>query len=459
MDAAAGGDAPTVTDRHPTTDIACPSGADRGVATRRTALYGQPALRFVHAADLHIDSPLVGLACQEGATVAALRIATRTALENLVGLCIDREASFLVVAGDLFDGAWKDFGTGLFFVRQMARLRAADIPVVVARGNHDAESRIPRYLSLPDNVHVLDHERPSRVELEDLGVAIHGQSYPAVRVDNDLTAKYPLAVGGTFNVGVLHTALDGRPGHDTYAPTTTARLVDKGYDYWALGHVHTREVVSKSPWILFPGNLQGRHVRERGAKGATLVEVRDRTVVDASHVPLDVVRFERIHVSVPDDAGADDAMDLAREQLRATLAAIDGRMLAADVVFESETRTHSILARDPERTESDMRAVALDVAADEIWVTRVQTLARRRPDAAVIAGRTDALGRLLHAARAAGSDPSEAEALFVAAGLRATKLDAEIVVDAIPPPEDPIARARFFADVEDLLADRLGSRS
>lgn len=415
------------------------------------------AVRFVHAADLHVDSPLRGLACHEGATVAALRVATRTALGNLVELCLEREASFLVIAGDLFDGAWKDFGTGLFFVRQMARLRAAGIPVIIARGNHDAESRIPRYLPLPENVRVLDPERPERIELEDLGVAIHGQSYPTVRVEEDLTARYPHAVAGTLNVGVLHTALDGRPGHDTYAPTSVARLVDKGYDYWALGHVHAREVVSRTPWIVFPGNLQGRHVKERGAKGATVVEVQGRAIVDVRHEPLDVVRFERVHVAVPQGASAEDAIDLARAELESTLQAAGGRMLAADVAFESEADVHAALGRDPARTASEVRAVALDVGSDAIWVARVQAAARRRPDEALVAARTDALGRLLHAARAAGRDASEAEALLTAAGLRSAKLDAEIVADAIPTPDDPVARARFFAEVEDLLADRLGT--
>src|SRR4051812_29910913 len=112
-------------------------------------------MKFVHAADLHLDSPLRGLDRYEGAPVEQLRGATRRALENLVALCLSEKADFLLLAGDLYDGGWKDYRTGLFFAAQMSRLRAADIPVFFVRGNHDAESNITRSLRLPENVREL----------------------------------------------------------------------------------------------------------------------------------------------------------------------------------------------------------------------------------------------------------------------------------------------------------------
>src|SRR3989442_11412313 len=109
-------------------------------------------MKFVHAADLHVDSPLRGLERYEGAPVDRVRMATRRALENLMQLCLEEEAAFLLLAGDIFDGDWKDYGTGLFFVGQMRRMRAAGIPVYLVRGNHDAASQVTKYLVLPDNV-------------------------------------------------------------------------------------------------------------------------------------------------------------------------------------------------------------------------------------------------------------------------------------------------------------------
>ena len=103
--------------------------------------------------------------------------------------------------------------------------------------------------------------------LEDLGLAVHGQGFAKREVTEDLSSAYPQADPHLFNIGLLHTCLDGKPGHEPYAPCTVDGLRSKGYQYWALGHVHNREVVSQDPWIVFPGNIQGRHARETGSQG------------------------------------------------------------------------------------------------------------------------------------------------------------------------------------------------
>jgi exonuclease SbcD len=412
-------------------------------------------VRFVHAADLHVDSPLVGLERYEGAPVAAIRGATRRALENLVDLCLREEARLLVIAGDLFDGKWRDFGTGLFFVAQMARLREGGVQVVVARGNHDAESTIPRYLRLPENVRELPTARPATIELEDLGIAVHGQSYATRAVSEDLAARYPQALGGVLNLGVLHTDLDGRPGHDRYASTTVRRLEDRGYAYWALGHVHAREVVSTTPWIVFPGNLQGRHARERGAKGATVVEVEGGRVASVTHAALDVVRFDSIDVAL--DAGDDDAdaVDRARAAIADAVERAEGRLLAVHVRFTGHADAHAALAADLDRTASEVRAAALDVAGDRAWIADVSTAVRPRSTEGD-GERSDALGLLAAAARHCAGDAEAARA--VAAELEELrKLDDRVLEGALPDPDDAEGRARFFAEVEELLRARLAN--
>ncbi|MEO6853226.1 MAG: DNA repair exonuclease, partial [Rhodoferax sp.] len=253
------------------------------------------SFRFLHAADLHIDSPLRGLSRYAGAPVERLRNATRRALENLVDLALAEGVHFVLLAGDLYDRDWPDFHTGLFFRAQMVRLGRADIAVYIVQGNHDAQGTITRELVLPDNVKIFSSRKAETVQIDALGVAIHGHSFPQREVPEDLVPHYPVAVPGLFNIGLLHTSLTGASGHDTYAPTNIATLKTRGYDYWALGHVHTRAVECESPRVVFPGNLQGRHANETGPKGCELVTVTGGQM-EARFMPLDVVRWQQITV-------------------------------------------------------------------------------------------------------------------------------------------------------------------
>ena len=246
-------------------------------------------MRFLHASDLHIDSPLRGLDRYEGAPVERLRTATRGALERLVDTALNERVDFVLLAGDIYDSDWQDFHTGLFFREQMVRLDRAGIRVFIVQGNHDAQGVITRQLTLPQNVTTFSSRTAETHRIEEIAVAVHGRSFPNRAVDEDLVPSYPAPVPGLLNIGMLHTSLTGRVGHDTYAPTDVATLSSKGYDYWALGHVHAREVVSEQPRIVFPGNLQGRKASETGPKGCELVTV-EAGQVGSEFVPLDVVR-------------------------------------------------------------------------------------------------------------------------------------------------------------------------
>ena len=246
------------------------------------------SFRFLHAADVHLDSPLRGLSRYEGVPADDIRIATRTALNNLIDAAIEERVAFIVIAGDIYDGDWQHFGTGLFFCAAMGRLEKAGIDVFLLFGNHDAESVQTKKLPLPKNVRTFGTEKPTTFIHEATATALHGWSYKIKDTRANLAASYPAALPNHLNIGVLHTALTGgRPPHAPYAPCSPAELSARGYHYWALGHVHDFEVVSESPFIVFPGNLQGRNIRECGAKGAVIVTVDDlntkppRTVVKA----------------------------------------------------------------------------------------------------------------------------------------------------------------------------------
>ncbi len=251
--------------------------------------------KFLHAADIHLDSPFQGLERYEGAPAEQMRQATRRAFANLVQLALSEQVQFVLIAGDLYDRDWRDYGTGLFFVNQITRLRQANIPAFVIAGNHDAANKMTRTLRFQADV-MLRTDEPQTCLLKDLDVAIHGQGFAAEAVTDDLSKHYPAARSGLFNIGLLHTCATGRDGHARYAPCTIDGLLTKRYDYWALGHIHKREVLHTDPCIVFPGNIQGRHIGETGAKGCMLVTVHDNHRVEVEFRCLDVLRWERCSV-------------------------------------------------------------------------------------------------------------------------------------------------------------------
>ena len=414
-------------------------------------------MKFVHAADLHLDSPLRGLVRYEGAPVERMRAATRAALANLVGLCLDEGAAFLLLAGDLFDGDWRDYGTGLFFLAQMARLREAGIQVFLVRGNHDAQSQITRALTLPEHVHEFSTRRPETQVLEEHGVAIHGQGFAARAVSDDLALRYPAPRPGLLNIGLLHTSVDGRPGHESYAPCGLPTLRDKGYDYWALGHVHAREVLAQRPWVVFPGNLQGRHARETGAKGATLVTVQDGRITAVEHRALDAVRWLRCAVDARGAADADAMLDQARAALRALSAQAEGRALAVPVTVRVRAAVHRVLCAAAERWTNDLRALALDALGDTAWLERVEFATE--PEAAPT-GRVDddALVWFRAAVQAAASDPAALGRLGAQLQELERKLPAEVRegADGLSL-SDPDTLRRLVADAAALVEGRLAA--
>ena len=351
--------------------------------------------KFLHAADLHIDSPLRGLSVYQDAPVGAIRGATRRAVENLVAVALDERVQFVVIAGDVYDGAWKDFGAGLFFGGQVARLAEAGIPVVLLAGNHDAASVIPRDLRLPDSVHRLPTEAPGTVRLDEWGVAVHGQGFADRAVYEDLSLKYPAPEPDRFNLGLLHTSAGGDAAHERYAPCDVSKLAAAGYDYWALGHVHARRDLHAGGGVpvVFPGNTQGRHARETGPKGCEIVTVGDDGGLTRTFRPLDVVRWADVTLDAADLADAahagggadpksaavlDDLLDAAAAALREHRDAADGRLLAARVAVTGATPADAALRRDADRFAHEVRAAAN--ALGGVWVEKVQV--RTAPPAA-----------------------------------------------------------------------------
>jgi len=411
------------------------------------------SFRFVHAADVHLDSPLRGLTGQEGAAADRIRTATRQAFENLVTQAIQEEVTFVVVAGDLYDGDWRDYNTGLFFVRQMGRLATANIPTFLLYGNHDAESQITRRLVLPENVKTFSARKPETFELKQLGVALHGQSFRQRDVTDNLVLAYPEPTAGAFNIGALHTGLGGMGGHANYAPCTLDDLVTKGYDYWALGHVHQANVLHERPHVVFPGNLQGRHIRETGPKGAYLVTVEDGELTELLPLPVDVVRWSLLSVDVETCTQTVDVVDHMRTAVEdAVTRDSDGRLLACRIELTGQTEIHDGLLVSTDHLLAEARAAALALGEEAAWVERVVIATTPKIDPATLRAREDALGELQRMLKDATADASLLEQLSADLGELVRKMPHELRADA----EDAILKAAVTGDYSGLIGKVAG---
>ena len=332
--------------------------------------------KFVHAADIHLDSPLLGLRNRSPEYAERVQQASRQAFDNLIALAIDEKARFLLLAGDLFDGNLRHVPTGHFFLDRMRRLEAAGVEVFIVAGNHDAENEFATRLTLSRNVCLFDRTRAETRLLGDINVAIHGHSFRERAVTDNIARDYPRPSEGRFNIGVLHTACAGSEGeHAVYAPCTLEQLVNHGYDYWALGHVHARAVLSEYPHVVYPGNLQGRHARETGSKGATLVTVSDGRVEGQVHRELDVIRWASVTIDVGDVAGRSAMLDLIRTNLMIEGNLAGERPLAVRVKLVGASTDHASLLLDRGGLRDDVEALCATLPL-EIWLEKLSVSTR-----------------------------------------------------------------------------------
>lgn len=314
-----------------------------------------------------------GLTKYEGVAVDRLRTATRDAFRELISKTIDARPDFLIIAGDLFDGDWNDYNTGFFFVNEMARLRQAEISAYVLYGNHDAQSQITKRLRLPENVYEFSHKTVESHRIDDLNVVLHGRSYPRRDVQENMVQEYPYPLDGMFNIGVLHTGLGGIGGHANYAPCTEEQLVNAGYDYWALGHVHTRQILNEYPHVVFPGNLQGRHINEDGPRSASLVTVEEGRVVDIEEWECDVVRWHRLDVWVEEFTELVDVMTAIQQKVGEFQKDNEGEHTnAVRIRLTGTTPLHGSFVSGNEGLTRDVQALSLDIGRDSLWIERVE---------------------------------------------------------------------------------------
>jgi len=409
-------------------------------------------MKFLHCADAHLDSPLRGLERYDGAPAAQIRGATRQAFERVIDLAISEQVDFVLIAGDIYDGDWKDYNTGLYFAARMSKLREADIRVFIIHGNHDAASQITKSLRLPDNVRVLSDREPESIRLDDLGVVIHGQGFSKRTLAENISEHYPPASQDFYNIGMLHTSATGRPGHETYAPCNVEDLLEKGYDYWALGHVHAREVLHQEPWIVFPGNLQGRHIRETGPKGPSLVTVEEGHVPSVEHHDTDVLRWCLCEVDASGISDVDGVIDCIRTAIAAEVSRSEGRLLAVRVQVSGACAAHTALVADPHKWTAEVRSAATDLG--DVWIEKVKFQTSLKVDLKAMLQRDDPLGRLVSAIHELDKKPELLDELASELDDLQRKLPAELRPgDSLL--GDAVARHEVLEEVRQILLPRL----
>lgn len=413
-------------------------------------------MKFLHAADLHLDSPLRGLARHDEAPVDDLRGATREAFNNLVELAIEEKVAFVLLAGDLYDGTWQDFSTAIFLAKKLGELDRAGIRVFGVLGNHDAQSKLTKALERPKNLTLFPANKPRTEVLKDLEVAIHGQSFVQQHVEENLAAGFPAAKPGMFNIGLLHTSLDGREGHADYAPCKLDELRAREYQYWALGHVHAREEVSTDPWVVFPGCLQGRHARETGPKGCCLVTVEDGLVDAVEHRVLDVVRWASCEVDLGKVNSMQGVLDSASKALSEVLDGAEDRIVATRVRFVGASPVHAELQGKTQWLRQKLLELTAELYGESLWIEKVVMATTSKLDRGAVLAGDGALGGLARSILDVGEEPSAVRGLDAALAAFGEKLPPEVFLaeDGLRLDDQEVV-ARLIREAKELLLGKL----
>lgn len=359
---------------------------------------------FVHAADLHLDTPFTGIARIDPDLAALLRDASLAAFDALIELTLERDAAVLLLAGDVYDGAERGIRAQLAVHRGLERLGRAGTATCIVAGNHDpldGWSAIERW---PPLVTTFGADVPGVVEVTRDGrllAVVTGISYAHRAEQRNLAALLRRTTANVPHLGLLHANVGGDPDHAAYAPCTVDDLRRGGMDYWALGHIHRRQIVldgrDGGPWAVYPGNLQGRSPKpsERGAKGAIVGHVRGGDIVEVEQVTLDRARFDEVRTAV---GAGDDLATLHRALVAAArdaAADADGRVLVLRGVVTGHGPLIAQLARPGVVDELlDDLVAAAPVDPPTAW-----TALTLRPDPpSATSGATPATATPVHAA-------------------------------------------------------------
>ena len=323
-------------------------------------------VRIIHTADIHLDSPLRSLALRDHALSEAVEAATRVAFQKIIETAIEERAKALLISGDLFDGKQRSARTAVFLTSQLDRLRTANIRVFYIKGNHDAENQLTGGLDLPDNVHVFTG-RGEKVQLTD-DIWIHGVSFTQRQTPDSLVPRFDTPVAGAVNIALLHTSVGGAQGHDVYAPCSVSELVATGFDYWALGHIHKRQIYSEEPWVVMPGIPQGRDMGEAGAKSATLLTI-DEGKIDVTEIQTSAVEFISHSIDISNIENDDALRTLLREEIKNKANRLDATAGVLRLTIEGRPQSHWQILRDSDYWQQQVVELARET--NHLWIDKL----------------------------------------------------------------------------------------
>ncbi|MBY3386532.1 metallophosphoesterase family protein [Rhizobium laguerreae] len=331
--------------------------------------------RFLHTADVHLDSPLRTLALRNPELSDLIGLATRRSFVRIIDLCLDEQVDALVIAGDLYDGEQTSMKTARFLAEQLGRLHQAGIRAFIIRGNHDALSKITAELVLPDTVKVFGAVAEAVAIDRAPGhfpVAIHGLSFAKPQAPESLLRHYALPVPDAVNIGIMHTSLGGSAGHDLYAPCSVPSLRQTGFRYWALGHIHKRSAVEDtSSAIIMPGIPQGRDINEDGPKSVSLVTIRDDRSVVVEERQTAVAQFERLVVDISHASDWKAVISEAKSKLGNLSSEVSADHLVARVEITGATELGWRIRRDADLLQTELETHG--AASGNVWIEKVVT--------------------------------------------------------------------------------------
>ncbi|WP_440657767.1 metallophosphoesterase family protein [Ensifer adhaerens] len=333
------------------------------------------AYRFLHTADVHLDSPLKTLALRNPELSNVVSLATRRSFVRVIDLCLEEKVDALVLAGDLYDGDQTSMKTARFLAEQLQRLDQAGIRTFIIRGNHDALSKITAELVMPDSVKVFGATAEAVAIDRGAGhfpVVMHGLSFAKPHAPQSLLRQYALPLPDALNIGIMHTSLGGSEKHDLYAPCSVADLQQSGFRYWALGHIHKRSVVEDAASVIvMPGMPQGRDINEDGPKSVSLVTIKDDRSIVVEERFTGVAQFERLLIDVSDACDWKDLVSLVSNRLEQLRPLVAADHLVARIQLHGSSDLAWRIRRDLDllRTEMETRGSLIG----NVWVDKVQT--------------------------------------------------------------------------------------
>ncbi|EHZ1694279.1 exonuclease SbcCD subunit D [Listeria monocytogenes] len=261
-------------------------------------------IQFLHMADLHLDSPFIGLSTLPQPFFSAIQESTFQSLERITAVAIKEAVDFVLIAGDIYDSEDQSVRAQARFAKEMKRLEAANIPVFMIHGNHDFIEKHKEKLALPSNVHVFSEqvEVMSHKTATGVSVNIYGFSYNERHIRSSRVGEYKIQGDADFHIALLHgSEVSSSEEHDVYAPFRVQEISRKGFDYWALGHIHKRQLLAESPSIYYPGNIQGRNRKESGEKGASIVTLSEAsTTID--FIGTSPIIWEEAVITLPENS-------------------------------------------------------------------------------------------------------------------------------------------------------------